>query len=255
MVPIGSLRDGNPVHPDTDRTPDPGVNCFLTGNGPSYLDGDVDGGCTTLRSPIFDLSAADQAFLSYYRWYAMLGAYPNDSLHVDVSSDGGTSWVPLELLTSMENSWTKVTKDLGQYITLTDQVCFRVKACDFNQTTTVAAGLDDISIDVFTQDLTGVGGDASAPPAFRLNPCRPNPFSTGVNISFSLEKPGHASLTIYDVQGRAVRHLVDGNRPAGAQNMRWDGRNDVGGALPSGIYFYRLQAGGHHDVRKLMHVG
>ena len=43
----------------------------------------------------------------------------------------------------MQNSWTKVTKDLGQYITLTNQVCFRVKACDFGHTTTVVAGLDD----------------------------------------------------------------------------------------------------------------
>jgi flagellar hook assembly protein FlgD len=59
---------------------------------------------------------------------------------------------------------------------------------------------------------------------------------------------------VFDVQGRTIRRLVDGARPAGWQTVLWDGRDDRGTLQPSGIYFYRLESEGQGVVRKLIRV-
>ena len=66
--------------------------------------------------------------------------------------------------------------------------------------------------------------------------------------------PADAHLTVYDIQGRTVRRLVEGARSAGTQSIPWDGRDDRGNLTPTGIYFYRLQAEGREEVRKLIRI-
>jgi hypothetical protein len=80
----------------------------------------------------------------------------------------------------------------------------------------------------------------------------PNPFNPLTMIRFSLARPGHASLVIYDVTGRRVRTLVDGSRDAGAHAVTWDGTNDRGAHVASGVYFYRLYAAGFERTRKMV---
>jgi len=72
----------------------------------------------------------------------------------------------------------------------------------------------------------------------------PNPFNPATTIRFELagEVSGPASVRIFDAGGRLVRTLVDGVLPPGAQAVVWDGRNDGGRALGSGIYFYRVDS-------------
>lgn len=72
----------------------------------------------------------------------------------------------------------------------------------------------------------------------------PNPFSAGTTITFGLARAAEASLAVYDLAGRRVRSLAEGPRPAGRQEVWWDGRNDRGGSVASGIYFARLEAAG-----------
>ena len=59
-------------------------------------------------------------------------------------------------------------------------------------------------------------------------------------------------LRVYDLLGRPVRTLWDGPLPAGNHRLRWDGRNEAGQAVASGIYFARLEAGGQVHSRKLL---
>ncbi len=80
----------------------------------------------------------------------------------------------------------------------------------------------------------------------------PNPFNPMTTISFSLRERGRASLAIYDVAGRLVRVLVDGVIDVGPQEVTWDGRNGYGGAVASGIYFYRLEAGAYVETKKMV---
>jgi hypothetical protein len=73
----------------------------------------------------------------------------------------------------------------------------------------------------------------------------PNPVrSEGATLRFALPAEARVSLTIFDQQGRRVRDLVRGTLPAGEHLSRWDGRDEAGLALPSGIFFARLEAMG-----------
>jgi hypothetical protein len=90
------------------------------------------------------------------------------------------------------------------------------------------------------------------PSVTALHDARPNPFNPATTISFDLARPEHVCLMISDVRGARVRTLVDENRPAGSQAVRWDGRDDGGASVASGLYFMRMQAGSYTDVRKLV---
>ncbi len=68
----------------------------------------------------------------------------------------------------------------------------------------------------------------------------PNPFSEYVQINYSLPKPSHLSLTIYDVSGRLVKTLIDETQQKGDYAVKWFGRNEAGKSLPNGVYFYQL---------------
>jgi hypothetical protein len=74
-----------------------------------------------------------------------------------------------------------------------------------------------------------------------LNQNQPNPFNPTTYISFALPEAGHVTLRIYDAQGHLVRTLVNEERAADYHVAQWDGRDDAGVALSSGVYLYRLE--------------
>ncbi len=85
-----------------------------------------------------------------------------------------------------------------------------------------------------------------------LEPALPNPTRAGSWIHFSLGQGGRANLSVYDVSGRRVRTLLAGEAAEGASSLYWDGRDEAGRELASGVYFYRLQAGERSLTRKLV---
>jgi hypothetical protein len=85
---------------------------------------------------------------------------------------------------------------------------------------------------------------------------RPNPFTDRSEIRFSLDVPGPVSLSVYDVTGRLVRRLVDDDHfPAAEHSIPWDGRDDEGKRVLSGVYFYRLEVDGVSRTRKMVYLG
>jgi subtilisin family serine protease len=100
-------------------------------------------------------------------------------------------------------------------------------------------------------DTTPVG---DAPRAFALVGAVPNPFNPQTTIHFTLPADSRCELRLYDVQGRLVRTLVDDTRPAGLNQVNWNGRDDSGRSVASGTYFARLQAGGEQSVKSLVLV-
>jgi len=73
-------------------------------------------------------------------------------------------------------------------------------------------------------------------------------------IRFALPSRGQATLSLYNLAGQKVARLVEGVREAGTYTVSWDGRNDQGQALASGVYLYRLQRGAQTQIRKLVLV-
>jgi len=80
----------------------------------------------------------------------------------------------------------------------------------------------------------------------------PNPFRDGTTIAFELPEPSAVDLVVVDVGGRRVRELLDGERlAAGPQTVPWDGRDDGGRGVASGVYFVRADVGGRAQVRRI----
>ena len=90
---------------------------------------------------------------------------------------------------------------------------------------------------------TGVGEAIGNADLLALT-AHPNPFQPRTTLSFSVPKPGHVRLSIHDAAGRLVRTLVNESRAAGPQSVSWEGRDDSGHPVASGVYFYRMEAGG-----------
>ena len=87
----------------------------------------------------------------------------------------------------------------------------------------------------------------STPSRYQLRQNYPNPFNPSTNISFSLPSKSVVSVNIYDITGRKVATLVNEELAAGNYVRHWNAAN-----MPSGIYFYRMQAGTFRDTKKLM---
>ncbi|UCF06985.1 MAG: T9SS type A sorting domain-containing protein [bacterium] len=99
-------------------------------------------------------------------------------------------------------------------------------------------------------DITGDDGDA--PPAYSLKQNFPNPFNPSTSIRFTMRERGHVTLRIYNVAGQLVRTLVDEVRKAGTYAEPWDGRNDLGKNVTSGIYFYKMETKNFSRSRKMV---
>ena len=107
------------------------------------------------------------------------------------------------------------------------------------------AGQVDAVLQVEIADLT-------QPPAdYGLAQNSPNPFNPETTISFQAPDPGKVTLVVYNMLGQAVRTLVDGEIGAGTHTARWDGRDNLGRRVASGIYLYRMRAGEFSMVRRM----
>ncbi|MCC7143326.1 MAG: S8 family serine peptidase [Candidatus Eisenbacteria bacterium] len=251
--PLGTIDNGNQIEPADDHTPNPGVLCFFTGQGTSPSDpgnNDVDNGCTTLVSPNFDLSDAEFAFVRYWRWYGMGGASSDDTFVIDVSSNGGTTWVALERVPTSENSWKERSYRIDDFVDLTSTVRFRFQACDINTQGLTEAAIDDFAIEVFTSSATDVA-DGVRTERTVLLPNTPNPARSVTTLNFVLSNPATASLVIFDANGRTVRTLIDAPLSSGHHAISWDGLDDRGREVGAGVYFSRLKAGEFEQSRRV----
>ena len=98
-------------------------------------------------------------------------------------------------------------------------------------------------------------GDSGLPKAYALYQNFPNPFNPSTTIRYDIpERNGSVPVRIclYDIRGRLVRRLVDDRMAAGRYQVHWDGRDDRGGAMPSGVYLYRTVAGDYMTTRKMV---
>jgi hypothetical protein len=99
-------------------------------------------------------------------------------------------------------------------------------------------------------------GSAPLPQKLALVPSYPNPFSVAstpsTRIAYALPQESEVSLRIYDVLGRMTRQIVQARQMAGDHQVLWDGRNEAGGVVASGIYFSVLQVGTQRLTQKII---
>ena len=95
---------------------------------------------------------------------------------------------------------------------------------------------------------------ATSPNQFALSQNYPNPFNPTCEISYALPTDCQVTLIIYNLIGQKVRVLVDEYQDAGHKSVRWDGTDDQGREVTSGVYFYRIQAADFEDTKKMILV-
>jgi hypothetical protein len=105
---------------------------------------------------------------------------------------------------------------------------------------------------VFTN--RGLGGLALKPLSFDLNQTYPNPFAQSITVNYQLAAAGQVSLKVYNVAGQLVRTLTEGTVLPGYYSQTWNGRDNRGRKIASGIYIMRLVSGGQERTRKLVKI-
>jgi flagellar hook assembly protein FlgD len=102
------------------------------------------------------------------------------------------------------------------------------------------------TVTAIEDEFTGI------PEKFSLIQNFPNPFNPVTIISYQLPKNSSVELTVYNTVGQPIRTLVNSNQSAGTYQLQWDGKNDKGVNVSTGLYFYRIKAGSFVQMKKMM---
>ncbi|MFM9009084.1 MAG: T9SS type A sorting domain-containing protein, partial [Bacteroidota bacterium] len=243
-VPEQTDISGTTVQPDFQVTPG-GAICYVTGGTAGGTAGanDVDGGATTLTSPVYDLSNYTNPTFEYYRWYTNdQGATPGTDYWQVYVSNNGSTYVPVENTTVSDHSWRRFVFRLNDYITPSSTVTVRFVAEDATPGSLIEALMDEFSL---YDELTSTGiNEAASLTSFSV---WPNPADDYARITLvSKENQNACELQIIDPSGR----LIDSrqvNIVAGTQDLTLSTR-----ALSNGIYQIRiLSLKGLMGTRKL----
>jgi hypothetical protein len=268
-VPLPSLVfTGQVSQPGADHTPGAGTTCFVTGNYPDprfIFNECVLGGKTTLTSPTVSLAGLADPRVGFWAWYTNeitgFGQYVDDVLVIQVSGDGGATWVTAATYPRNTEGWRYFEIPVRDRLPTASTVRVKVVVSQDGFANILEAALDDIAV---------YSGGAGAAPGARLAtasraPAResggagavvfgrvgPVPSRGSVHAALELARPAEVHADVFDVRGRLVRSVV-GTLPAGRQRIRWDGRLDDGAPAGSGVYWMRLRAEGLEKTSKVV---
>ncbi|MEK6676657.1 MAG: hypothetical protein AABZ47_13520 [Planctomycetota bacterium] len=179
---------GTSAQPEDDNPNGTGTMCFVTGQGPvggGVGVADVDGGKTTLVSPIFSATGSD-VWVGYARWYSNdQGASPNsDQMEIDISNNGGSSWTSLEIVTENKNAWVEKFFRVADFLAPTANMRLRFVAQDLGSGSVVEAAIDDfVLVNIVCTDPLGntnIDGDLDLADFTGFPSCMTGP---GVGVS------------------------------------------------------------------------
>ncbi len=253
--PNGTTYNGIQIQTENDRTPDPGTMCWVTGQGTvggAAGEQDVDGGATTLYSPVYDLTGSTFAKAKWNRWYTDdRGVNAGDDNWVVQVRNNGGAWQDVENTGEEAGFWKLISSDLfALFGASLGQVQFKFIASDTGVNSLLEAAVDDFEI--LNRATESVSDWTGTTARFALMGSRPNPARPGAEIGFAVPVQSSVRLEIYDVSGRQVKVLADDSFAAGVHAVAWDGQDARGHAAASGIYYVRMQAGEFNSTRTVV---
>jgi len=137
---------------------------------------------------------------------------------------------------------TNFTADYSIVIDQNGIIQYRGDGVDITAITDIIDGL-------LVMDIADV---KSVPEQFVLEQNYPNPFNPSTMIRFNIDKIQKVNLRIYNNEGKLIRTVIDGRTGSGSNEVTWDGRNESGQPVSSGVYFYELQGETSRRFRKMM---
>ncbi len=207
-----------------------------------------------IEMPPVDLSGDLDMESAWIRWQErMSGDGDGANTLVDISTDGGVEWAELYRFDpSVASDWGEQVVDLSSHI---GEAALSLR---FRAGTGTAEShylywyIDDIEV-FYLKNASGVRGELpSASSGAVLHAASPNPFNPKTHISFTLAAEAEISLRVFDLRGRLVRTLAQGRRAAGTHTLSFDGRDERGGALASGVYTVRMVSEGVEQTARLL---
>jgi len=103
-----------------------------------------------------------------------------------------------------------------------------------------------------TNGVVAIDNEVLAPANFKLHAAYPNPFNPVTNIAYELATSADVSITVYNMLGQEVANLVNGFQNAGNYTVQWNGLDNLGHSVPSGLYFYEMATEGFSSTHKMM---
>jgi hypothetical protein len=249
----------------------------------NYYDGGDENYCVQLEVPLGGgakygtVNSQSPGGYDYDAW----GNWCPEQFKFDVvgTTNGGVGNRSFVNLDGGDTDYAQVAREVGgaaNYRTVIDGVSYHhqserdaVTECEGDSAHVVSAALNELA-----SALEWVYGSAAAIPRLCIQPCNvaevgeesevtdarvtrlyqssPNPFNLHTTLRFSLAQTGRVELTIFDVNGRKVRSLVDEQREAGLHEVAWDGTDDAGRPVTSGVFWSQLQTEGFTSNKKMV---
>ena len=153
----------------------------------------------------------------------------NSSFPTFQTTDGGATWQPADF-----------GARVNRFRFLSDTLGYAVGRRVYRYTTEPATGVAAV--------------EHALPRSLLLHPNYPNPFNPATTIRYVLPAPAKVRITVYDVTGRHLRVLLNQQQSAGEQTIAWDGTDDTGRILPSGVYLYTIEAGPARQTRMMVRL-
>ena len=256
-------------HVETNRYYSTGHSWKSGGAGSEYY-ADSSDGVLVMRP----MCLGANAVFSFWHWMEAEDERPGpvawDCGLVEISTDGGVTWDvlhPDDEYTHTKNDnpanplpegtpcwsgdfdWREETFDLSALEGQTIQIRFRFVSDGY--VTYEGWYVDDIAVAFDDAGSSTTVDEETLPRRFALLQNSPNPFRPATRIRYELPHPEHVRIDVFDISGRHVKTVVDERQDAGYRSVSWDGTNARGDEVASGIYMYRMDAGGFTS-RKMM---
>ncbi|MCB9516336.1 MAG: S8 family serine peptidase [Candidatus Latescibacteria bacterium] len=241
--------DNYPIATDGFAFDDISVTAGSGGGSGITAETEPNGDSSTANGPVGDGTAVAGTISSSSDddwFYLDVATAGNINISVAIGSSADLDWYLYNSsLTEVARGYTTSNPEAGSYNAAAGHYYLRVDGylgATSSYTLTVAGGLARYM----------PGTPKTVPAVFALGQNHPNPFNPKTTIRFSLPDAGQARLFVFDVNGRQVATLIDEHLEAGEHTVDWNGRDDAGVRVSSGVYFYRLDAPDHTQTRKML---
>ena len=196
---------------------------------------------TMTFQPGLDITLIDNLTLKF--WTKYVTEQDKDICYVEASGDK-INWTTLDSFSGINYGiWNPHEIALTDFITQGyEKLWFRFRFTSDEANSFIGILIDDIEIyPASPTDVQKNISDNLAPTEWELSQNYPNPFNMDTNFSYSLKAAGDVKLTIYNINGKVVRNLINQRQSAGHQAVSWNGRDNSGNIVGSGVYLYQLE--------------
>jgi len=138
--------------------------------------------------------------------------------------------------------------ETGEMVT----VYFGIKTGFYTEGTLLQMDVAIDNVSLIKSEGTGVSASKQVSLHYSLHPAFPNPFNPSTTLRFSLTEPSDIQLSILNINGGPVRHLIQKKLQPGTHTVHWDGCNNEGMQLPSGVYLCQFKSGAHSEIQRLL---